>query len=258
MTAMVPMPPARLGDPTPDRQPISRLRLGRQSPYDLARERMVADQLVARGFSNATVLDAMRTVQRHNFVLSEQLTESYEDRSLPISFNFSSGTETCTLETPYVIASVAQQLVAEPPGRVLEIGTGPAYQTAVLALLAQQVYTLDDENIAQNARANLQRFDFTQNVVIRGGDTSKGWADAAPFDTVILNRHELISADIIAQLKSNGRLIVPVENDGSLRVFQKTGGQLVNIFTLSVRPPPVPGNKVDVPRAAPVLLKPAN
>jgi protein-L-isoaspartate(D-aspartate) O-methyltransferase len=218
---------------------------------------MVSEQLIARGLSNDKVLAAMRTVPRHNFVEAKELSEAYEDKALTISFNFSGGKVSRTLETPYVVASAAEQLVSEPPGRILEVGTGPAYQTAVLALLATEVYTLDNvEGIAQGARANLIRLDFTGNVVARDGDSAKGWAEAAPFDTIILNREELLSDAIINQLKPGGRAIIPVKADGYLYVFQKIGSQLVVQLTRSVRPTPVPGNKVDVPAVQPILRAP--
>jgi protein-L-isoaspartate(D-aspartate) O-methyltransferase len=242
--------------PIRDSQPSVVRRLSRDDIYAAARERMVSEQLLARGLTNEKVLEAMRRVPRHNFVDYNQIGESYVDRTLAIAHNFSSGRLDCTLETAYVVASAAEQLMSGPLDRVLEIGAGAGYQTAVLSALSKEVYTLaETDGIAQDVHANLIRLDFTSNVHIRGGGDSQGWSEAGPFDAIILNHDEPISASILNQLKPGGRLIIPVKADGYLYVFQNIGGQLVSVLTRSVRPTPIVGNQVDVPAVQPILRK---
>ncbi len=144
-----------------------------------ARERMVEEQLVNRGISDLRVLAAMARVERHRFVAEALQTRAYEDKPLPIG-------ERQTISQPYMVGLMTEVLGLSGTERVLEIGTGCGYQTAVLAELAATVYTVERlASLAAAARTTLEACGYT-NVVTRVGDGSLGWPDEAPFDAILV------------------------------------------------------------------------
>ncbi len=168
------------------------------------RERMVSEQIRARGVKDERVLDAMRRVSRHCFVPAPLLQEAYEDHPLPIGLGQ-------TISQPYIVAFMTEVLDLKPSHRVLEIGTGSGYQTAVLAALVREVYSIEiHESLAQKARSRLS-FLGTKNVEIKHGDGYYGWKNHAPFDAVMVTAaaHE-IPPPLLRQLKSGGRMCIPV------------------------------------------------
>lgn len=224
--------------------------------FELARGRMVTNQLAARGIPGA-ILAAIDQVPRQNFVSRLSVVQAYDDKPLDIGFDR-------TIESPYVVASVAEQLNPKASDRVLEIGTGSGYQTAVVSLLVKEVYSIETHEIlARRAQVELQRIGYTNNVFLRTGEIAQGWLEAAPFDAIILNgTPDQITGALKDQLKAGGRLIIPVGADSNLQVMQKTGDQLVIVATKPVRPAPVDANKVDLPfadrkSAAPLYMPPA-
>jgi protein-L-isoaspartate(D-aspartate) O-methyltransferase len=151
------------------------------------------------------VLDAIASLDRRAFVPAEQVQHAGLDEPLPIGFEQ-------TISQPYVVALMTDALGLTGNEKVLEIGTGSGYQTAVLALLAREVYSMEIvAELASDARARLiERLGHT-NVHLRGGDGHHGWAEAAPFDGIILTAApERIPEELIAQLAVGGVLVAPV------------------------------------------------
>jgi len=220
---------------------------GAAAKFDAARERMVTEQLAGpgRGITAQSVLDAMRKVPRQSFLPSEVASNAYVDEPVNIRYGR-------TMESPYVVASVAEQLVSNPAARVLEIGTGSGYQTAVLSLLVQQVYTIETNAIlARRAAVDLQNRGYTNNVFVRTGDAALGWPEAAPFDAIIINdASDQVPEVLSSQLKAGGQIIIPVDANGNLESGQKGYGSITTQVVRSVRPSSILGNTVELPHIA--------
>lgn len=252
-----PLPQVPVRDAALDVQAKPEARLSGPAKWDQqvaeAREKMVNEQLAApgRGIANQAVLDAMRKTPRNSFIPSEHLSESYEDKPVEIGYGRQ-------MESPYVVATIAEQLAPKLTDRVLELGTGSGYQTAVLSQLVKEVYTVESFRIlARRAEVDLQRMGFTNNISIRNGDIAAGWSEAAPFDAIVVNGTNEVADAVMSQLKPGGRVILPVAEDGNLRVVQKQGGNPVVLATRPVRPTPVAGNKLSVEtRGRAVVAKP--
>lgn len=186
-----------------------------------ARERMVEEQLVNRGISDLRVLAAVAKVERHCFVEEALRTRAYDDKPLPIG-------ERQTISQPYMVGLMTQTLELRGDERVLEIGTGCGYQTAVLAELAATVFTIERlAPLAATARATLESFGYT-NVVTRVGDGSLGWSEAAPFDAIIVTAGTpQVPRPLVVQLKVGGRLVFPIgeeELQTLVRIRKDEGG----------------------------------
>jgi len=172
------------------------------------RLRMVDEQLKPRGISDARVLDAMRAVPRHLFVDAAVASHAYSDSSLPIG----SGQ---TISQPYMVAKMTQLLELQGHERVLEIGTGCGYQTAVLARLCRRVYSIERiDFLHHRARANL-RSARSANVMLKLGDGTEGWVEYAPFDAVIAAAGgQEVPNEWMQQLRPGGVLVMPVGKGG--------------------------------------------
>jgi protein-L-isoaspartate(D-aspartate) O-methyltransferase len=175
-------------------------------PYRFKRDAMVADQLMARGISSARVLHAMRAVERHRFVPAENREHAYDDSALP------AGSDQ-TISQPYVVAYMTQLLDVQPQHRVLEIGTGTGYQTAILAVLAKEVFTI--ERIAElsgAAQKILAELGFS-NIRFHVGDGSLGWpqsGEAILFDRILVTAGAPeVPPPLLAQLADGGTLVAP-------------------------------------------------
>ena len=194
---------------------------------ELQRERMVRTQLADRGIRDVRVLDAMRKVPRHEFVPETLRGEAYEDHPLPIG-------EGQTISQPYIVAAMLEHLAVQATDRVLEVGTGSGYVTALLSLLCAEVYSVERHaQLAASAESTLQRLGY-RNVKIRVGDGSQGWPEYAPFDAILVSAAtpEMPPA-LFAQLREGGRMIVPVGPPSSqeLQLIRKIGGEpTVNIL----------------------------
>lgn len=186
------------------------------------RERMVQSQIIARGVRDSRVLEATRVLPRHLFVPPERAEEACEDHPLAI---------TCgqTISQPYIVALMLELLEFEGSERVLEIGTGSGYQTALLALLATKVFTVERHaELTEASQEVLNRLGLG-NVEFRCGDGSRGWAEHAPFDRIILSAATpVVAPELIAQIGEGGRLIAPVGSrwEQSLKLFRKRNGEI--------------------------------
>jgi protein-L-isoaspartate(D-aspartate) O-methyltransferase len=185
-----------------------------------ARERMVLEQLERRGIKDPRVLAAMRTVARHRFLPAELHTHAYDDGPLPIG-------DSQTISQPYMVALMSE--VAELTGteKVLEVGTGSGYQTAVLSRLARVVYSVElNAHLHDRARVILNSMGFG-NVHLRCADGSDGWPEEAPFDVVMVTAAMPgIALPLLNQLTPQGRLIAPIGEDELqtlVRISRKTG-----------------------------------
>jgi protein-L-isoaspartate(D-aspartate) O-methyltransferase len=168
------------------------------------RARMVETQIVSRGVRDPRVLDAMRKVPRHLFVAPEERPHAHEDHPLPIG-----GSQ--TISQPYIVALMTELLALPPKARVLEIGTGSGYQSAVLSEIAQEVYSIEIlPDLARSASAKLKELGYN-NVTVRAGDGYRGWPEHAPFDGIIVTAApEKIPEPLVEQLAPGGRMVIPV------------------------------------------------
>jgi protein-L-isoaspartate(D-aspartate) O-methyltransferase len=196
------------------------------------RERMVARQIAARGITNARVLDALRSVPRHRFAPDHDPALAYADRPLPIGHGQ-------TISQPYIVARMTALVRPDSTDRILEIGTGSGYQAAVLAALADSVYTIEIiPELAATATQRLRRLGY-DNVVVRTGDGFKGWPARAPFDAIVVTAApETIPPPLLDQLADGGRMIVPVGPTGgtqTLTLVTKSDGSITKQALAPVR-----------------------
>ena len=196
------------------------------------RERMVERQIAARGITNAQVLGALRSVPRHRFTPDHDPALAYADRPLPIGHGQ-------TISQPYIVARMTALVRPDSTDRVLEIGTGSGYQAAVLATLADSVYTIEIiPKLAATATRRLRRLGY-DNVVVRTGDGFKGWPARAPFDAIVVTAApETIPPPLLDQLADGGRMIVPVgptRGTQTLTLVTKSDGAITKQALAPVR-----------------------
>ncbi len=178
-----------------------------QDSFAQAREDMVREQLESRGIRDPRVLDAMRRVPREHFLSGSAARNPrhvYADGALPVGRGQ-------TLSQPFMVAGMTEALEPEPHHRVLEIGTGTGYQTAILAEIVDQVWTVEvDEVLAEGARERLAELGY-DNVHYHVGDGSLGWPDGAPYDGIIVTAGApSLPPPLVAQLAPDGHLVIPV------------------------------------------------
>jgi len=191
-------------------------------PFEAPRAQMVEEQLARRGITDARVLAAMRRVPRHLFVEEALRGRAYGDHPLPIG-------EEQTISQPYIVALMSELLELAGPEKVLEIGTGSGYQTAVLAELAGRVCSIERlPRLAERARALLEQLGVT-NVWVRVGGGTLGWPDEAPFDRILVTAGgPSVPPPLFQQLVEGGRMVVPIgdaENQ-RLTVVEKVRGAM--------------------------------
>ena len=172
--------------------------------YGLLRDRMVREQLVPRGISDKRVLRSFRGVERHEFVPPDLRGGAYEDHPLPLG-------EGQTISQPYMVALMTQCLALKGGERVLEIGTGSGYQTAILATLSKEVFSVERvKGLAKKAESTLARLGY-DNIRIKVDDGTLGWRENAPYEAIIVTAGSpKIPETYIAQLETGGRLVIPV------------------------------------------------
>jgi protein-L-isoaspartate(D-aspartate) O-methyltransferase len=172
--------------------------------YDDLREMMVESQLIPRGIRDERVLDAMRRVPRHQFVEELIRHSAYDDMALPIG-------DGQTISQPYMVAVMTELLELKGTEKVLEIGTGSGYQAAILAELANEVYTIERIPVlTKRAKDTLSSLGY-ENIHLSTGDGTMGWPEEAPFDRIIITAASpKIPDPLMAQLAMDGILLVPV------------------------------------------------
>jgi protein-L-isoaspartate(D-aspartate) O-methyltransferase len=191
-------------------------------PFEAARAQMVQEQLVRRGITDERLLAAMRKVPRHLFVEEALHGRAYGDHPLPIG-------EEQTISQPYIVAHMTQLLELRGREKVLEVGTGSGYQTAVLAELARRVCSIERlPRLAERARALLERLGYT-NVWVRVGSGTLGWPDEAPFDRILVTAGgPSVPPPLFQQLAEGGRMVLPIGalDNQRLTVVEKVRGEM--------------------------------
>jgi protein-L-isoaspartate(D-aspartate) O-methyltransferase len=181
--------------------------------FQKARDRMVESQLASRGIRDPRVLEALRKVPRHMFVDEALRDQSYSDHPLPIG-------DKQTISQPYIVALMTETLALQGREKVLEIGTGSGYQTAVLAELAERVFSIERfPNLAFRANQVLQKIGY-KKVIIRVADGTMGWPEEAPFNGIIVTAGTpRIPQPLVDQLEVGGRMVIPVGDRFSQDLF---------------------------------------
>ncbi|MFH1414038.1 MAG: protein-L-isoaspartate(D-aspartate) O-methyltransferase [Candidatus Omnitrophota bacterium] len=194
------------------------------------RERMVGEQIEARGVKDKRVVEVMRSIERDKFVPFKIRHLAYEDGPLPIG----SGQ---TISQPYIVALMTELLELKGNEKVLEIGTGSGYQAAILSELAKEVYTIEIlPELASRAEALLRDLGY-KNICVKQGDGYLGWPDFAPFDAIIVTAAPPeIPQALVEQLVEGGRMVVPVGTlFQELKLLIKSQGKLIEKNILPVR-----------------------
>lgn len=190
--------------------------------FQRLRDLMVEAQLISRGITDSRVLEAMRKVPRHLFMKDPLLYEAYGDTALPIG-------EGQTISQPYMVAVMTELLELKGDEKVLEIGTGSGYQTAILAELAAEVYTIERiPALSDRARETLSVLGY-ENISFRADDGTLGWSEAAPFDRILITAGAPeIPEPHIEQLAEGGIIVAPVGDKFSQQLVKgrKTGTKL--------------------------------
>jgi protein-L-isoaspartate(D-aspartate) O-methyltransferase len=202
-----------------------------QDEYAEKRERMVRQQIAARGVKDAAVLQAMRMVKRHEFVPPAHVRNAYDDRPLPIGYGQ-------TISQPYIVAYMTEVVKPKPGDKALEIGTGSGYQAAVLAEIVKVVYTIEIiSELGNSAAERLKKLHY-KNVTVKNDDGYFGWKEHAPFDIIVVTAAaEYIPPPLIEQLRDGGRMIIPVGSPfmtQMLMLVEKKGGKVTTKSLLPV------------------------
>jgi len=211
--------------------------------FDIARKKMVQEQIVARGVSDRRVIDAMLKIPRHIFVQEAFAMQAYSDSPLPIG-------EKQTISQPYIVALMTELLALTGTEKVLEIGTGSGYQTAILATLSDRVYSAERiRPLALRARKCLDSLKLF-NVQLRINDNEGspiGWEEVAPFDAIIVTAGApQIPGILIDQLAPGGRLVIPVGSDSEqqlIKITKNDNGEIESSVSVACRFVPLIGKQ---------------
>ncbi len=206
--------------------------VSQKDEYKQLREEMVQRQLIKRGITDSSVLEAMRAVPRHLFVLKAYRHLAYADHPLPIEAQQ-------TISQPYIVAKMTQSIDIKKGEKVLEIGTGSGYQAAVLAHLTNNVYTIEIiGKLAKKARETLKKLGYNK-IHVKWGDGHAGWKEEAPFDAIIITcASPQVPPRLFEQLKEGGRIILPLGNPLTsqiLTIITKVNGKPETKRILAVR-----------------------
>jgi protein-L-isoaspartate(D-aspartate) O-methyltransferase len=195
------------------------------------RENMVTTQIIARGISDKSVIEAMRKVERHLFVPESHIQHAYGDYPLPIGYGQ-------TISQPYIVAFMTEILKLDKSSKVLEVGTGSGYQAAILAEICDSVYTIEIvEELGTRAAQLFEKLGYS-NIKVKIGDGYEGWSEYSPFDAIIVTCAPTHVPDPLKdQLKEEGRMIIPVGERyvQELVLLTKKKGALKQTSVLPVR-----------------------
>ncbi len=208
--------------------------------FEIARKRMVQEQVIGRGISDNRLIDAMLKIPRHRFVQEAMAANAYSDGPLPIG-------EKQTISQPYIVALMTELLELKPNDHVLEIGTGSGYQTAILASLVRRVFTVERiRPLVLQARKVLDSLHLL-NVNIKVGDGTLGWPEEGPYDAIIVTAGAPAIPETLAeQLAPGGRLVIPVGDESSqtlIRIRKEADGSLVQESGINCRFVPLIGQQ---------------
>tara|TARA_B100001750_G_scaffold218797_1_gene205228 strand:+ start:896 stop:1675 length:780 start_codon:yes stop_codon:yes gene_type:complete len=204
--------------------------------HTLLREQMVEEQIQQRGITSENVIAAMNSVQRHLFVPQNLANRAYEDNPLPIGFNQ-------TISQPFVVAYMTEIAALTEEAKVLEIGTGSGYQTAVLAEIVSEVFSIEIlPELAIRSRNLLDDLGY-RNITIKSGDGYQGWPEEAPFDAIVVTAApNHVPPALIEQLAVGGKLVIPVgQVQQEMTIITKTDSGASTVQTLPVRFVPMTG-----------------
>ncbi|MFK7819790.1 MAG: protein-L-isoaspartate(D-aspartate) O-methyltransferase [Planctomycetaceae bacterium] len=223
-----------------------------QDKYKSQREEMVRESVEAEGIKNPLVLQAMRSVLRHEFVLPKNRREAYVDKAIAIGHKQ-------TISPPFIVAYMTESLDPEPTDRVLEIGTGSGYQAAVLAEICKEVFSIEIVSpLSKDATKRLKNLGYS-NVKTKNGDGYKGWQEHAPFDKIIVTcSPESVPQPLIDQLKEGGRLVVPLGEryQQTFFLFRKVNGNLEQERLIPTLFVPMTGRSEELRRQQPDPMAP--
>lgn len=195
------------------------------------RELMVYHQVEGRGIADQAVLDAMREIPREKFVPEDIVNLSYTDSALPLDLGQS-------ISQPYIVGYMAEALKVLPHHKVLEVGTGSGYSSAILSRLSKSVYTIEIiQTLAEEASERLWVNGF-ENVFVKAGDGHLGWKEKGPFDRIILTAApDHLSDELIDQLAPEGVIVAPIGNENQFlfRVTKKLNGELEKELMIPVK-----------------------
>ena len=200
--------------------------------YERLRNKMVRDQIVARGITHRSTLQAMRTVERHLFVDSQLANKAYEDNPLPIGHGQ-------TISQPFIVAYMTSLVEPRPHFRILEIGTGSGYQAAVLAEIADSVFTMEIiPELGEIAEKRLEALGY-ENVRVIVGDGYRGLPEKAPFHAIVVTAGaEHIPPPLLEQLAEGGKIIIPVGSQFAVQyliLIEKKKGRITTKNMMPVR-----------------------
>jgi protein-L-isoaspartate(D-aspartate) O-methyltransferase len=208
--------------------------------YLQKRKQMIASQIKRRGITNIKILDALQKVERHLFVPQKLRSDAYKDHPLPIGNGQ-------TISQPYIVAYMTDKLAVQKHHKVLEVGTGSAYQTAILCELAKEVYTIElYEDLAIKAGKILNKLNYN-NFILKVDDAYNGWKEYAPFDRIIVTcAPSQIPPKLIEQLSESGKMIIPTGKRYAqeLLLIEKEHNKITKRRILNVRFVPMK-NKFD-------------
>lgn len=198
---------------------------------------MVDEQLLARGVRSPAVLAAMRSVPRHHFVPPDEIAWAYADGPLPIG-------QGQTISQPYIVALMTELLDPQPTDRVLEVGSGSGYQTAVLAQLVHEVHSVELlPDLASQAGERLRSLGF-EKVQLHTGDGSLGWPESAPYDGILVTAcAPQVPQPLLDQLEESARLVIPVggRTAQQLEVWTRMGSRYTRTVSIAVAFVPLRG-----------------